>query len=311
MNIDNANAVKWFRSNSSDFSGQLFFSEPLSKHTFYRIGGPASVFAAPTKEEDLRWLSNGVKETGIPVFILGAGSNILAPDEGFQGLVVRTNRLNLEISGHKESELRVGGSVAVSTLIRKMIQDGYGGLEFLAGIPGSIGGAIAMNAGTKRGEVKDRLLRVEVIVLSPEYKDRLCFEKKDLCFEYRKNMFLPYASIIWSADWSVYRQDPAAIKKNIDDILSRRKVIQPLDSPSCGSIFKNPQGSGVLAWQVIDRIGLRGHRIGDAAFAQKHCNFIINLGGAKAADVRALIDLAKEKAKQDLGITLETEVILL
>lgn len=304
---------KWFEENLKNFSGQIFFDEPLSKHTYYRLGGPASVLAFPKSKEDIRSLAQGIQQTGIQFFILGLGSNILVSDQGFQGLIVRASRANLEIvyhpMGQNQAKIETGGSVAISTLLRRSAQEGWGGLEFLTGIPGSVGGAVFMNAGTHLGETQSRLTRVEIIsLLDPDGKVQV-FEGKDLQYQYRKNFFVPRGGIVWKAEWIVDLKNPTEVKSQIDETLTRRKSTQPIEYPSCGSVFKNPKAAGVSAWQVIDRLGLRGFQIGGAQFAEKHSNFIINLGNAKASDVSHLIDLAKKRAHEELGISLEEEVI--
>ena len=313
---DPSQCSQWFKDHAARLTGQLSFDEPLSKHTYYRIGGPASVFAVPRSLQDLQWLSEGIRATGIPVFVLGSGSNLLVSDEGFAGLVVRAGRLDLGIdpigaSGDLGQPLRIrtGGSVAVSTLLRRAAHDGWAGLELLTGIPGSIGGVVTMNAGTHLGEAKDRLRRVEAFDLLQS--STRVFDSTEFKYEYRKNHFLPQGSIVMSAEWEVRLEEPALVKARIDETLLRRKTTQPLDYPSCGSVFKNPHSHGLSAWQVVDRLGLRGHRIGGAQFAQKHSNFIVNLGDASASDVKALIALAKERALKELGVLLEEEVMVL
>jgi UDP-N-acetylmuramate dehydrogenase len=305
----------WFEENSAEFSGQILLNEPLSKHTYYRIGGPASVLAIPKSLADLEWIARGLRETGAPLFIMGQGSNILASDSGFQGLVVRINRVNLEISTPEDPfRLKTGSSVAISSLLRRACQEGWAGLEFLTGIPGSVGGAVRMNAGTHLGETQGRILRVEAYALSSPSNSQdglTIYEGNQLQFQYRKNLFLPKDSVVWAAEWSIQKEDPRKVKSIIDETLARRKASQPIDYPSCGSVFKNPKAHGVSAWQVVDRLGLRGHQIGNAQFAELHSNFIINLGNAKASDVRQLIQLAKARAAQELGIPLEEEVIYL
>jgi UDP-N-acetylmuramate dehydrogenase len=311
--------TQWFQERQSQFTGQLLFDEPLAKHTYYRIGGPAALLAIPKTREDLELLREGLAAAGPPLFVLGLGSNILASDEGFAGIVVRASRLNLEIepesrndAGTEDSALviRTGGSVAISTLLRRASTEGWAGLEFLTGVPGSVGGAVVMNAGTHLGEAAGALADVDWIGLRPGVPAR-SFAGADLKYQYRKNLYLPNDGIVWSARWKVRRDEPARVKAAIDETLARRKATQPLDFPSCGSVFKNPKESGLSAWQVIDRLGLRGHRIGDAQFAEKHSNFIVNLGSARAADVRALIDLAKRRASKELGVQLEEEVMFI
>jgi UDP-N-acetylmuramate dehydrogenase len=308
----------WCESKATSFSGQLLYQEPLSRHSYYRIGGPAPVIAIPKTLDDLVWLSRAIQETGSRYIVLGLGSNILVSDEGVDALVIRASRINLEISidspENNKVILRTGASVAVSSLMRRASQEGWAGLEFLTGIPGSIGGVVTMNAGTHLGETQSKLKKVEVFSLSQtdaHSAELQTFQGDQLQFEYRKNLFLPRGSLVWAAEWEIQQGDPKSVKAVIDDTLARRKATQPIDYPSCGSVFKNPKAFGISAWQVIDRLGLRGYQVGGAQFAEKHSNFIINLGNAKASDVRALIELAQERAQKELGIRLETEVIFI
>jgi UDP-N-acetylmuramate dehydrogenase len=300
--------TEWFRENRAGFSGDLLFDEPLSRHTYYRIGGPAAVLAIPKSKLDVQWLQTGLEATQAPLFVMGFGSNILASDEGFSGLILRTTKLNLEISGESDTVIRTGGSVAISSLMRRASQEGWGGLEFLTGIPGSVGGAVFMNAGTHLGEASRALLGVEW--LSLEGDDRT-FSGDELKYQYRKNLFLPSRGLVWSARWQIASREPTQVKSLIDETLARRKATQPLDFPSCGSVFKNPKESGLAAWQVIEKLGLKGHQIGGAQFSTKHSNWILNLGSARARDVLDLIALAKARALGELGIKLEEEVRVL
>ncbi|MDR3605979.1 MAG: UDP-N-acetylmuramate dehydrogenase [Oligoflexia bacterium] len=305
--------LSWFQENAPLFSGELIFNEPLAKYTYYRIGGPAALLLVPKSREDLAWIQEGLRASRAPLFVLGMGSNILASDAGFPGVVVRAGRLNLEIEDEGGGVIRTGGSVSISTLLRRAAIEGWGGLEFLTGIPGSVGGAVVMNAGTHLGESASALLGVDWISLQTDAQDdgasARIFSGDELKYQYRKNLYLPGAGVVWSARWKIQMAAPAEVKRQIDETLVRRKSTQPLDRPSCGSVFKNPKESGKSAWQVIDQLGLRGHRIGDAQFAEKHSNFILNLGHARAADVRGLIDLAKARALAELGIRLEEEVM--
>ncbi len=304
MNVD------WFKENAKDFSGTLAFDEPLSRHTYYQIGGKVPLLVIPKSESDVEWISRGLSETSARYFILGAGSNLLVSDQGFPGLVVKTTRMNLDCAAVDASNrIRVGGSVMVSSLLRKAVTQGWKGLEFLAGVPGAIGGVVAMNAGTHLGEAKDRLKKVEVLSLSNKTGPST-FQGDELQFQYRKNLFLPEGTLVWATEWEIELAESSEVKKIVDETLQRRKSSQPIEQPSCGSVFKNPREKGLLAWQVIERLGLRGHRIGHAEFSPKHPNFIVNLGGAKATDVLQLIDLAKSRAQSELDVTLECEVKL-
>jgi UDP-N-acetylmuramate dehydrogenase len=294
-----------FREGMEAFGGQLSFDEPLAKHTWYRIGGPASVLAVPKSAADLAWLGERLRGPEVPLFVLGSGSNLLVSDDGFPGVVIKALRLNGEIARDGD-HVRAGCGVAVSQLLKRAAQEGWGGLEFLTGIPGSVGGVVTMNAGTHLGEARDRLVEVEARDLRTGAAR--AYGPSELRFEYRRNLFLPKDALVWSARWRITPGDPAAVKARIDETLARRKATQPIDRPSCGSVFKNPRAHGLHAWQVVDRLGLRGHRIGGAEFSEKHSNFIVNAGGATAADVRGLIELAKSRAKTELGVELEEEV---
>jgi UDP-N-acetylmuramate dehydrogenase len=299
----------WLDSGAARFQGTISFDEPLSRHTYYRIGGPAAALVAPRGVADLEVLSACLRETSAPHFVLGKGSNLLVADAGFSGLVIKTDKLNTELALAPSGRLRTGTSVAVTQLLRLAGQNGWGGLEFLTGIPGSVGGVIVMNGGTHLGEASDRVRRVEAFDLRAGRL--LDFEESSLRFQYRRNLFLPEAALVFAAEWDVRNDSPSKVKELIDSTLVRRKATQPIDYPSCGSVFKNPRGSDptlASAWQVIDRLGLRGHRLGGAQIAEKHSNFILNLGDASAADVLGLIELAKRRARDELGISLEEEV---
>ena len=298
--------LDWFRDHASQFTGSLHFDEPLARHTYYRIGGPAALIAVPKSVDDLRWLYRGIQATSVPHFILGAGSNLLASDQGYAGLAIKMTRLDLSVEMSSPGMIRTGASVAISSLLRRAGTEGWKGFELWTGIPGSIGGAVAMNAGTHLGEARDIAHTVEAF--SFKTGELLRFEGSELKFEYRKNLFLPEDTVVVGASWRVTLDEPSKVQAIISETLARRKASQPIDYPSCGSVFKNPKSHGLHAWQVIERIGLRGHRIGDAEFSSKHCNFIVNLDAATSADVKALIDLAKARAREQLGIELEEEV---
>ncbi|HTL11622.1 MAG TPA: UDP-N-acetylmuramate dehydrogenase [Bdellovibrionota bacterium] len=288
------------------FSGDLLWNEPLSKHTYYRIGGPADLLAIPRSRKDLEALHGLVQATGVPFFVLGAGSNLLVSDKGFRGLVIRTHRMNTGIGQIPKGCITAGASVMVFSLLKRASEEGWGGLEFLTGIPGTLGGVVCMNGGTHLGEAKDALESIEAFDLATGTWRRISHD--GFVFSYRHNGFLGPAEVVYETVWRYKAEPAAAVKGRIDETLARRKATQPIDKPSCGSVFKNPREAGLHAWQVIEKLGLRGHRFGEAQFSEKHPNFIINLGKATAADVRALIDLAKSRAASELGVKLEEEV---
>ncbi|MCC7440576.1 MAG: UDP-N-acetylmuramate dehydrogenase [Bdellovibrionales bacterium] len=288
------------------FAGDLLWDEPLSRHTYYRIGGAADLVAVPRSKSDLALLAGLLGSSPAPLFILGAGSNLLVSDQGFRGVVVRTHRMNLVISAAEGGVVRAGASVMVFSLLKRAGEEGWGGLEFMTGIPGTLGGVVFMNGGTHLGEACDRLESVEAFSLRTGGWRSI--PKSEFRFSYRHNAFLGEDEAIWETSWRFDPEDPALVKARVDEALARRKSSQPVDKPSCGSVFKNPRESSLRAWEVLEKLGLRGQRNGNAQFSEKHPNFIVNLGGARAEDVRSLIELARSRAKDELGITLEEEV---
>lgn len=307
--------LKWLEENQGSFQGEVKFNEPLSSHTYYRIGGPASVLLAPRSETDLKWIWEALDHSKAPLFILGAGSNVLVSDQGFDGIVLKIKGFNRDIDQEDPGSavrIRTGAGVAISSLLRKAIQRGWSGFEFLAGVPGTVGGAVYMNAGTHLGETQDVLSQIEVCDFSEKkFKNSLkTISGEQLLYSYRKNHFLNSQTLVLSATWNAQQSDSKLVNRAIQETLGRRKETQPIDYPSCGSVFKNPKQAPQFmhAWQVIDQLGLRGYRMGDAQFSEKHPNFILNHGKAKASEVYSLIELAKTRAKSELSILLEEEV---
>ena len=288
--------------------GSVEYQFPLSKISYFRIGGPASVLVTPKSFNDLALISRYIAKEKSRFFILGWGSNLLFSDTGFNGVVIRMKYLFSEIEELPGNVLRVGASVGASTLLRRAQEKGYGNLARLTGIPGSVGGMVAMNAGTHLGEIKNLVTKVETVTIGESSSDLKIktFIPDDKSFSYRKNHFLSPHELVTHVELRYEPKDPVVVKAEIDELYQRRKNTQPVDYPSCGSVFMNPPGMN--AWQVIDQVGLRGHQIGKAQFSEKHSNFIINLGDAKSNDVESLIELAKERAKKLLGIELHEEV---
>lgn len=282
----------------------LLRNEPLARHTTYRIGGPVAFLAFPEKAEHLRIIAEEIRKSGLPYFILGNGSNILAPDEGFPGWVIKTSQLNTEIR-FSETTVDAGAACMNSSVLRAAAAKGLTGLEYLAGVPGTIGGAVAMNAGTASGWVANNLQSVKAYSLT---RGELAYAGEELTFSYREQHFLPQDAVILSAVFSLKPADPELIKKSIAESIQKRKQAQPIELPSCGSVFRNP--SGHQAWKLIADAGLRGKKIGGARISEKHTNFIVNEGGATRADVLALIALAKEQVLAHSGIALQEEVIV-
>lgn len=299
--------LSWLKANAERFKGALLWNEPLGKHTYYKIGGPTPLLFTPECKEDLSLLKTCLTLHPHPYLFLGMGSNVLVSDSGTTSIVIKTSKICFDLD-ETGGFLNVGSSVSVTTLLRESAKRGLSGFESLTGIPGSVGGVIFMNAGTHLGEAKDGLVGTRSFLFEGK-EDWVNRSGDELQFEYRKNHFIRPDELVYSSTWKFTRKDPAEVKRVIDETLTRRKSTQPLEYPSCGSVFKNPHPK--KAWEVIESLGLRGKKIGNAAFSEKHPNFIVNLGGALAQDVWDLIQLAKKEAREKLGIELQEEVRLI
>ena len=285
---------------STGVSGALRYDEPMSKHTSWRVGGPASIYFEPTDLDDL---SAFLREQGDaqPLYWVGLGSNLLVRDGGIRGAVIAGGGFARQLEDLGNHRVRVGASVPCTRLAKQCVRWGYGPSEFFAGIPGSVGGALAMNAGAHGGETWDRVVRVTTIDRYGELHER---QPSDYDVGYR-HVAGP------SSEWFVAAElafDPATTPKMdvLKDMLARRKDTQPLGLPSCGSVFRNPPGDH--AARLIEAAGLKGRRVGGAQVSEKHANFIINVDAATAADIEALIDLVQVTVQRDHGIELQHEV---
>lgn len=298
------------------FKGEVRFDEPMVKHTSFKIGGPAEVMFFPKDVLDLKMIFIEARNNGIPVFILGMGTNLLVRDGGIPGITVNLKSLNkIKIVGDQGSNpllppFNKGGSggiiyaesgVPLPRLLTFTARHGFEGLEFTAGIPGALGGAIVMNAGTKEGEMKDVLDRVTLMNRDGELK---VFEKKEIPFGYRRSGL--EGEIVIGASFKLRKGDPDVIKKRIKDRITERSVREPSGLPNAGSIFKNPTDEP--AGRIIEKIGFKGFRIGDAEVSHVHANFIVNKGKAKASDVISLMKVIEERAFKERSIVLEPEI---
>ena len=279
--------------------GKVLKEEPLCKYTSFQIGGPAKYLVFPWDLEDLEETLLWSKEEKIPYFILGGGSNILVKDKGFPGIVIHTGSLNrIEI---KDNLIEVESGVKLSRLLSILQREGLSGLEFLIGIPGTIGGALIMNSG---GEEEIGALVEEVTVLN-EAGEKEKINRKELSFSYRSSNLKDYP-FIWTAKLRLKKDEPENIRKRMKNYLMKKKESQPLSFPSAGSIFKNPEGKSSA--ELIEKSGCKGLIIGKAMVSKKHSNFIINLGGARALDVLSLISQIRKRVSQIFGMDLELEI---
>jgi len=276
-------------------------NEPLASHTTFKIGGPADFFVEVEEEEKLLKLIKLLKELKLPYFILGGGSNLLVADEGFRGVVVKIANCELRIANFK---IIAGAGVSLGRLVELAAKNSLTGLEFAAGIPGTVGGAVRGNAGAWGQAIGDRVKRVKVLTPQGEIK---WIGASDCHFSYRQSRFKKTKEIILEVELELEKGNKKEIQEKISQNLAKRAT-QPKE-PSAGCIFVNPKP--LVAGELIDKCGLKGKRIGDAQISPKHANFIVNLGKAKAADVNKLIKLIKEKVKEKFGVELEEEIFLL
>ena len=282
---------------------ELRLWEPMAKHTSFRIGGGAEVMAFPkTKEE----LANILKTSALldcKCAILGAGTNVLAPDEGMTGLVICLKDALDGMEQLSDTRIRVMAGVTMSRAAVFAANLGLSGLEFAHGIPGSIGGGVYMNAGAYGGEICQVCDRVEVMNRQGESR---WLSREEMAFSYRHSVLEETDDIVICAEFCLTPAEPAAIKARMKELIGKRSASQPLDLPSAGSAFKRPAGGYAAA--LIDQAGLKGFRVGNAGISEKHAGFAVNLGGATAQEVRTLLETVSDRVFEQTGIRLEPEI---
>lgn len=277
-------------------------NEPLAAHCTFKIGGPAQLFVQPQTEQQLCSAAALCKEQAVRYYLLGNGSNILFADEGFAGVVLDVSALGSDIAV-EGNMLTAGAGVRLTALCRAALEHGLSGLEFAYGIPGTVGGAVYMNAGAYGGEMKDVLTVVRYLTAEGEVVQASAAE---LDLSYRHSIFEENGGCILSAQFALQPGNAADIRAKMDELMAKRVEKQPLDKPSAGSTFKRP--AGAFAAALIDQCGLRGFCHGGAAVSDKHCGFVVNLGGATCADVLALCDEVRAIVKEKTGYELEKEI---
>lgn len=281
--------------------GEVLVEEPLSLHTYFRIGGPADVMVYPADLEELKGLLKVARDEAIPLLILGGGSNVLVLDGGVRGLVINLSRTFLELQATGE-RIRCGASVRISRLLALAARSGLSGLEGLTGVPGTVGGAIKGNAGTSLGAIVDHLDWIRLVDCLGEERYLM---REELGASYR-HCALPAGSVIIEACFTLRRGRAAEIRETISTLLAKRNLTQPVEVRSAGCIFKNPPGD--FAGRLVDQAGLKGLRRGGAQISEKHGNFIVNLDGATATDVLWLIERARTEVMVKTGVALELEI---
>ena len=277
-------------------------NEPMRAHTTFKIGGEADIFIIPASPAALIYAVKKCNELEIPYFILGNGSNLLVSDGGIEGAVISLAGINgISSDGEK---ITCGAGAMLSSVCLKALSLSLTGLEFAYGIPGTAGGALYMNAGAYGGQMADVIESAECLTASGEIKT---LKKEDMRLGYRSSVFKKGGLIIISLTLALKKGNKAEIKAEMDDLLNRRKQKQPLEYPSAGSTFKRPEG--YFAGALIEKNGLKGLTVGGAQVSEKHAGFVINRGGATAADVKALIGKIQKKVFENDGVMLEPEVI--
>ena len=285
--------------------GEALFDEPLDRHTSIRVGGRADALVFPRSVAALRRVIARCRSGSVPYTPVGNWTNLIVRDGGYRGVIVSLRGLQgavWERDARGDALARVEAGLPVAELVRVAARDGFTGMEFCAGIPGSVGGAVMMNAGAYGSEIRDVIEEATLMSGQGELSRR---DKSALDFAYRK-LNLPEGMIVVGAAFALRPGDPVKIRERIADILAKRGRKHPLEYPNAGSVFKNPAGRP--AGRIIEEAGLKGTRIGGAMISEKHGNFIVNTGDASASDILALIDLVQKKVREQTGICLETEV---
>ncbi|HIR44814.1 MAG TPA: UDP-N-acetylmuramate dehydrogenase [Candidatus Ventrisoma faecale] len=281
--------------------GELWVNEPMSAHTTFRIGGPADFLVTPGTAGQLKEILALCREENQPFFILGNGSNLLVGDRGYSGTMICLSRLSaVETEG---TLIKAQAGALLSKIAREACERSLAGFEFAAGIPGSLGGAVVMNAGAYGGELKDVLVNVTVMDREGNILKKT---PEELCMGYRTSSVLSEEYVVLEAEINLEKGDRRLIRARMDDLAARRREKQPLEYPSAGSTFKRPEG--YFAGKLIDDAGLRGFRVGGAQVAEKHCGFVINREQATAADVMELCRRVSGAVKEQFGVELEMEV---
>lgn len=285
--------------------GMVLTDEPMKKHTSFKIGGPADVFVVPGTIEELANSIKLCKEEGFDYFVMGNGSNLVVRDKGIRGVVIKISEYLSQVKVEGTKIIAEAGAL-LSVVSKAALKHSLSGLEFASGIPGSIGGAIAMNAGAYGGEMKDVVTKVLCLDADGNFVE---YENKDMRFGYRKSRVQDENLIVVQVEMELKEGKYEDIKAYMDELTEKRTSKQPLNLPSAGSVFKRPEGH--FAGKLIEDAGLKGLRLGDAQVSEKHSGFIVNVGEAAGRDVINLIKVVQKTVSDKFGVKLETEVKIL
>ena len=283
-------------------SDNVKLQEPMSRHTTFRIGGPADFYLCPHSTKEVQEIVEICKEENLPYFVLGNGSNLLVSDKGYRGVVIQLWKNFSDITV-KDCCIQAKAGALLSKVAAEALEAGLTGMEFASGIPGTIGGAAFMNAGAYGGEMKDIIKSVKVLDTQGEVR---VLPKEELKMGYRTSIVKEKGYTVLSVELELPKGNREEIRNTMEDLKERRTSKQPLEMPSAGSTFKRPEG--YFAGKLIMDSGLRGFSVGGAQVSEKHCGFVVNKGGATAMDVLNLIREVQRRVKEQFGVELETEV---
>lgn len=281
---------------------RVLFDEPMKKHTTFRVGGNADFFVKPSTAEEVKQVVALCKKENLPYYILGNGSNLLVGDKGYRGVIIQIYKDMNEIVVDGD-RIRAQAGALLSKVGSVALDAGLAGFEFAAGIPGTVGGAVMMNAGAYGGEMKDILASATVLTENGEV---LRLSNEELELGYRTSVIVKKNYVVLEAEYQLRAGDKAEIRAQMDELKVKRVTKQPLEYASAGSTFKRPEG--YFAGKLIQDAGLRGFEVGGAQVSEKHCGFVINKGDATASDIVELMNQVSEKVFQEFGVTLEPEV---
>ena len=281
---------------------KVLVKEPMAAHTTFRIGGPADYFVMPETVEELANVLKLCREEKVPYFILGNGSNLLVGDKGFSGVVIQLYK-NFDGLSVEGTRVTAKSGAMLIRVAKEAAKAGLTGLEFASGIPGTIGGAMVMNAGAYGGEMKDVITSVTVLTKNGDIKT---LSGEEMNFRYRGSVVEEEGYIVLEAVMELAEGKLEEIQARIEELSVQRRTKQPIEYPSAGSTFKRPEG--YFAGKLIQDANLRGYQVGGAQVSEKHCGFVINAGGATAADVMQLMQDVSDRVKEQFGVTLEPEV---
>jgi len=282
---------------------RIFFNEPMAKHTTFRIGGPADVFISAASAKEAAVIVRMTRETGVPLTVVGNGSNLLVSDKGIRGVVLCLGR-DYQTVTVEGNYIRAQAGASLKSVAQKALEASLGGLEALSGIPGNVGGAVFMNAGAYGSAVADHL--VSVLLMDPATGVTETVPAEQMDFGYRTSLAMQEGKLVLEALWKLPPAKQEDIRAAMDDFTQRRRTKQPISYPSAGSVFKRPEG--YFAGKLIEDAGLKGYTVGGAQVSELHAGFIINIGGATAEDVTCLVEHIRETVFEKFGVELEMEI---